>query len=677
MAQEQKRPPIFATSMALFRKEVLNTPLDSDPNVNVLFLLETVLLDMIKLERNNETIDRPLVRGCCYMLEGLYDSFSEEDSSKLYLTSFEPKFLEASREFYSKEGQTLLIEADATTFCTKARRRIEEENERCQQTISKITEQKVKSVVEKELISAHIKDVINMEGTGVQNMLDNDKIQDLANVYELISRVDHRKSALRDVVKKRVIELGTDINKSANVISDMPAPKVAQKAVLDGKGIQQEKALSQQTQAAITWVEQILALKAKFDKLWIEAFERDTVLEKALENSLQDFINLNERSPEHLSLFLDEYLKRGGKDKTEAEVDVILDNGILLLQYLANQDTFETYYKRHMAKRLLMKRSVSKEMERQMLSKMKMKIGNQFTQKLEGLIRDTETSEDLNLKYKEHVDKLGDPDPKRVDLDCRILTTTIWPFESLTKPDDEATKVACEYPPSVESVRQRFQKFYLDKHTGRKLTWMPGLGDADMRATFTSGGKTRRYELNVSTYAMVILMLFNDLPTGESLTFDQIEAETNIPKHELVRNLQSLSLVAKWKVLRKDPVSKDVKPTDKFSFNEDFTSQFLKIKVSAVAGGGGNRVENQDERRATQKRTDEERGMVIEAALVRVMKSRKSLSHAQLMTETLTQISSRFQPDVNMIKKKIEGLIEKEYLERGPDPAKPTYDYLA
>ena len=683
MAQEQKRPPMYTMSMALFRTQVLNTPLDNnDPTVNVLFLLEKVLLDMITLERKSEVIDRPLVRACCYMLEGLYESFAEEESSKLYLTSFEPKFLQASREFYNTEGQTLLVEADATTFCTRARKRLSEEQERCQQTMSQITDQKIKAVVEKELISAHIRDVINMEGTGVQNMLDNDKIQDLANVYELISRVDPRKGALRDVVKKRVIELGTEVNKNANVIGESaPAPKSgpksAQKPTGEGKGIQQEKALSQQTQAAIVWVEQILELKAKFDKHWIEAFQKDIVLEKALEISFQDFINVNERSPEYLSLFLDEYLKRGGKDKSEAEVDAILDNGILLLQYLANKDTFETYYKRHMAKRLLLKKSVSREMERQMLSKMKMKIGNQFTQKLEGLIRDTETSDDLNLRYKEYVSKLGDPDPKRVDLDCRVLTTTIWPFESLSKPDDEETRNDCKYPAPLERVRQRYQKFYLDKHTGRKLTWLPNMGDADVRATFTTGGKTRRYEINVSTYGMVILMLFNDLPSGDSLTFEQVSAETNIPTPDLVRNLQSLSLVSKWRVLRKEPMSKDIKPTDKFLFNEDFTSQFLKIKVNVVAGGGGNRIENQDERRKTQERTERERGIVIEAAIVRIMKSRKSLSHSQLMTETLAQISSRFQPDVNMIKKKIEALIEKEYLERGPDPGKPTYTYLA
>ncbi|KAJ4527683.1 hypothetical protein HRR83_000436 [Exophiala dermatitidis] len=676
-SQDQRRPSIFATAMALFRTQVLRSPIGDETTSDVLSLLESVLLDMITMERNGEVIDRPLIRACCYMLEGLYESFNEDESTKLYLTSFEPQFLATSRNFYRSEGQALLAEADASTFCMHARRRLVEESERCQQTISPVTENKIKQVLEKELISTHIRDVINMEGTGVKYMLDNEKVRDLTIVFDLIARVDPKKTALKEAVQKRVIEIGSDINKTASATIGAPAqPRPTTKTGADGKPAP-EKTLNQQTQAAITWVEQILELKAKFDRIWVEAFQKDAVMEKALEISFQDFINANDRSPEHLSLFLDEYLKRGGKDKTEAEVDALLDNGILLLQYLANKDLFETYYKKHMAKRLLMKKSVSREMERLMLSKMKMKIGSQFTQKLEGLIRDTELSDSLSAQYKEYVNRLGDPDPKRIDLDCRVLTTTVWPFETLFKADNEGeSKAEVKYPAPVDRIRQRFQKFYLDKHTGRKLTWMPSLGDADLRATFTNGGKTRRYEINVSTYGMVILMLFNDLPPGQSLSFEQIAAETNIPKHDLIRNLQSLSLVSKWKMLKKEPMSKDIKPTDQFYFNEDFSSQFLKIKVSVVAGGA-NRVESNDERRATQKRADEERGHVIEAAIVRIMKSRKTLSHSQLMTETLQQLSARFQPDVNMIKKKIEALIEREYLERGPDPAKPSYNYLA
>ena len=659
--------------MAIFRTEVLIAPFVDD--VTTLAVLESSILDMIKMERRGEVVDRALIRGCCYMLEGLYETYSEDEATKLYLTSFEPKFLEASRKYYREEGQKLVANADASTFCSHARKRLREEEERCQQTLSSITEPKIKSVVDKEFISAHIKDVINMEGTGAKSMLDNDRIEDLKNVFELVARVDPRKTALKEAVQKRVVELGSEINKTALSTLSAPTAKAASKAPADKAPA--EKGINQQTQAAITWVEQILDLKSKYDRLWDSAFLKDTVMEKALEVSFQDFINANDRSSEHLSLFLDEYLKRGGKGKTEAEVDQLLEKGILLLQYLANTDLFETYYRKHLARRLLMKKGVSRDMERQMLSKMKMKLGTNITQKLEGMIRDMELSDSLAPQYNKYLGELGDADPSRVDIDARVITANVWPFEALFKSgDDNEKKQECNYPSSIERTKKLYEQFYLGKHTGRRLTWMPNLGDADVRATFKSAeGKVRRYELNVSTYAMMVLMLFNELPKGQGITFEEISAQTNISEPELIKVLHSLSAVAKWRVLKKEPTTKEMLPTDTFLYNENFTSQFVKIKIGSVISS--NKIETAEERKETQGRVDNERGHAIEAAIVRIMKQRKNLAHQQLMAETLQQLSIRFQPDVNMVKKKIEALIDREYLERGPDPAKPSYTYLA
>ena len=66
----------------------------------------------------------------------------------------------------------------------------------------------------------------------------------------------------------------------------------------------------------------------------------------------------------------------------------------------------------------------------------------------------------------------------------------------------------------------------------------------------------------------------------------------------------------------------------------------------------------------------------VDAALVRVMKTRKTLPHVELLTEVIKQLSARFQPDPSLIKTRIEALIETEYIERDKTN-RTTYNYLA
>lgn len=58
------------------------------------------------------------------------------------------------------------------------------------------------------------------------------------------------------------------------------------------------------------------------------------------------------------------------------------------------------------------------------------------------------------------------------------------------------------------------------------------------------------------------------------------------------------------------------------------------------------------------------------------MKSRKVLGHQQLITECVEQLQRMFKPDIKNIKRRIEDLITRDYLER--DPENPnTFKYLA
>jgi hypothetical protein len=73
---------------------------------------------------------------------------------------------------------------------------------------------------------------------------------------------------------------------------------------------------------------------------------------------------------------------------------------------------------------------------------------------------------------------------------------------------------------------------------------------------------------------------------------------------------------------------------------------------------------------------NKDRRQAIEAAIVRIMKSRKSLEHAQLVPQVMQQLRRTFTADSRVIKGCVEALIEKEYLERDEKNAK-KYNYLA
>ena len=62
---------------------------------------------------------------------------------------------------------------------------------------------------------------------------------------------------------------------------------------------------------------------------------------------------------------------------------------------------FEAFYKKDLAKRLLVGKSASVDAEKSMLSKLKQECGAAFTSKLEGMFKDMELSKDVLLHFKQ------------------------------------------------------------------------------------------------------------------------------------------------------------------------------------------------------------------------------------------------------------------------------------
>lgn len=179
------------------------------------------------------------------------------------------------------------------------------------------------------------------------------------------------------------------------------------------------------------------------------------------------------------------------------------------------------------------------------------------------------------------------------------------------------------------------------------------------------------------------------------MSYDDILKATSIPVADLKRALQSLAC-AKFKVLNKEPKGREVENNDIFSFNAEFTCKQLRFKVATVSAQKETETEKQETRHKVGlalmfqpwspviaraylcwfAQVDEDRKPQIEAAIVRIMKSRKEMEHNALISEVTSQLTSRFLPHPNVIKKRIESLIEREFLERDGSNWR-KYKYLA
>lgn len=240
-----------------------------------------------------------------------------------------------------------------------------------------------------------------------------------------------------------------------------------------------------------------------------------------------------------------------------------------------------------------------------------------------------------------------------VDMSVQVLTTGFWP--------PYVPMDSMNIPAELAPYQSIFNTFYHTKYQGRRLQWHYALGHCIIRTNFPSGRK----ELAVSMYQTMVLLCFQDTDT---LTLTQLKESTKMEDGELHRTLQSLAC-GKVRVLTKEPKGRDVNPGDHFHFNLAFTNKLIRIKINSIQ-----MKETTKEQTDTHESVLRDRQYLVDAAIVRVMKSRKTQSHALLMSELFSQLKFPARP-VD-IKKRIESLIDREYLERD-DKNPQVYNYLA
>ncbi|KAJ7544778.1 hypothetical protein O6H91_09G092800 [Diphasiastrum complanatum] len=590
---------LWDMGLQLFRKHLSLCPEVEHKTV-------TGLLRLIEKERMLESVDRTLLKHLLRMFGAL----------GIYSVAFEKQFLECTADFYAAEGTRFMQQTDVPDYLKHVEARLQEENERCLLYLDASTKKPLIATAEKQLLERHTAIILEK---GFTTLMDANRVMDLQRMYTLFTRVNALEP-VRQALSSYIKVAGSGIVMDEEKDKDM--------------------------------VLFLLDLKARLDMICEESFNKNEGFANTIKDAFEHLVNIRQNRPaELIAKFIDGKLRAGNKGTSEEELEGILDKVLVLFRFIQGKDVFEAFYKKDLAKRLLLGKSASIDAEKSMISKLKTECGSQFTNKLEGMFKDIELSKEINESFKQSAQartKL----PSGIEMNVHVLTTGYWP----TYPPMEI-----RLPHEANVYQDIFKEFYLSKHSGRRLMWQNSLGHCVLKANFPKGRK----ELSVSLFQTVILMLFNDAHT---LTFQEIKDTTAIEDKELRRVLQSLAC-GKVRILHKQPKGREVEDGDSFIFNEEFVAPLFRIKVNAIQ-----LKETVEENTSTTERVFQDRQYQIDAAIVRIMKTRKVLSHTLLITELFQQLKFPIKPAD--LKKRIESLIDREYLERDKNNAQ-IYNYLA
>uniref|UniRef100_F1RUR7 Cullin 2 n=1 Tax=Sus scrofa TaxID=9823 RepID=F1RUR7_PIG len=385
------------------------------------------------------------------------------------------------------------------------------------------------------------------------------------------------------------------------------------------EGLRATSNLTQENMPTL-FVESVLEVHGKFVQLINTVLNGDQHFMSALDKALTSVVNYREpksvcKAPELLAKYCDNLLKKSAKGMTENEVEDKLTSFITVFKYIDDKDVFQKFYARMLAKRLIHGLSMSMDSEEAMINKLKQACGYEFTSKLHRMYTDMSVSADLNNKFNNFIKNQDTVIDLGISFQIYVLQAGAWPLT-------QAPSSTFAIPQELEKSVQMFELFYSQHFSGRKLTWLHYLCTGEVKMNYLG----KPYVAMVTTYQMAVLLAFNN---SETVSYKELQDSTQMNEKELTKTIKSLLDV---KMINHDSEKEDIDAESSFSLNMNFSSKRTKFKITT----------------SMQKDTP----------------------------QVISQSRARFNPSISMIKKCIEVLIDKQYIERSQASA-DEYSYVA
>lgn len=648
-----------------------------------------LLMHEIELDRKNKSVNQTVISGVIHSFAEV-EEFKKEDTLELYRETFEKPFLKSTGEYYKIEADRYRSELDCSNYMKQVLQIIDLETLRCTKFIHSSSKDKVISEIRARMVADHSK-FLHKES---EHLVISDCWQDLHSMYKLLKPIEGGLKILIQQVQSRITQVGLEAIKQVTTSENPPK----------------------------AFVESFIQVYRKHSDLITSIFNSDQLFVGALDKACSAIINhrINPqqpcRSPELLAKYCDSLLRKPGSSSSsqsgtfvtifkpfplsESEIDEKLALSIIVFKYIDDKDIFQKFYSKNMARRLIFSQLASMEAEESMINKLKQVCGYEFTAKLHRMFTDIGVSNELRESFNQILQ--SNPPQDRMQLGGKSFS--IYVLQAGSWPLGQSPVTSFRLPDILKGSVDAFEEYYKHKFNGRVLTWLYHHCTADLKLCYT---QKRQYSVSMQTFHAAILLLFE---TNDELTYSDISTSTQLSDDQLNKHLQGLLEVKILTIagdsteveaaqtigtsasITKDATGGQAKldnnsistaqqysltPTTRIRLNLDFTSKRAKFKIAVVQRDTHyQQLREQNESEQTHSSIDEDRKLYIQAAIVRVMKYRKSAKHNHLIQEVIGLTKNHFTPSVPMIKKCIEILIEKQYLERKLNAA-DEYKYIA
>lgn len=638
------------------------------------------VLEMINRERGGDIIDRDQLATCIevFVVMGLCRGpnartlktvdmmLRMQPELDVYIVDFETPFLRSTEAYYESKGSEWQESDSVPEYLARVEHALAEEQQRVAWYLEASTEPKLQLVCVKTLLCKPQAGLVQREGSGLYVLLMDDKQDDLARMFRLfqLPGVDQGVAPMTVVFEQFVTDRG--------------------EALIEARRAEVKRLVSEKKKESLSdcrMIKGLIALHAKVHALVVNVFNNHIDFQKALGSAFRRVMNADVNIEAELSMlsnvellaaYCDMILKgHEGKDRiTEEVMEERLEASIRLFMYLADKDVFKEHYRDALAKRLTNKKTTSMEVERHMISRMKQTQGKSFTNNLEGMFADFVMCKDNNDGFSNYLQasaQTAELTTLSLESTVSVLTQGHWP---------RMPNFTVVLPENLRAFQVLYEDYFHTVQDNKRLAWQLSLGDAEVHGKFPK----LSYRILVNTLQAITLAGLSE--AHEPVSFTDVcqrlwgcggAAPSDVKREEVTKRvLHSLACNPKFKVLRKSGPGKPniIHVEDSFVPNPTFTCKTRRFTIPMAS------LENVGQQ--VKKKVEEDRSYQIDASVVRTMKARKVMAHHGLVGEVAAQLQT-FRAKPADIKRRIESLIDREYLRRIEEDGQWTkqYEYLA